>query len=166
VEESVTSADDAWNVYRDLPEFAGIAFDQFETRLKDHRAQVKVKLSRNLRDEAAFVHDCKSRPFPRTETHNHRGDRIFNGSPAQPLLRNDVRNRVHETMPPAALRMTRPEYIEFSLDEFRPRIYQEIRYQKFVYWLQKKREEKKGKKAAARSGPRNYTFTKHKRAKK
>ena len=163
MEESVTSAEDAWNVYRDLPEFTGVAFDQFKTRLKDHREQVKVKFSRSSREEAAFVRDCARRPFP--PTHNHRGERIFNHSPAQLLLRNDVKNRVHETMPPAALRMTRPEYVEFSLNQFRPRIYQEVRYQKFVYWLQKKRDKKKDQKATVR-GPQNYTFPKHKRAKK
>lgn len=159
LEESVTPATQAWHVYRDLPEFTGVCFEQFNERLEGHRAQIKAKSERVIWEEAAFARDRAMRPFPRPETHDHRGKRIFNGSAAQPLLREDVKNGVHETMTPQELHGTRPEYKMFLLDDFRPRIYQEVRYQKFCNWLEKKRHEKN---EDAR-GPRNYKFPMNKK---
>jgi hypothetical protein len=58
-------------------------------------------------------------------------------------LRKDVKAKKHEIMTPSKLRLTRPEYKEFKLEVFKQRIYQEIRHQKFVNFLEWKRTEKR-----------------------
>ena len=160
LEESVTSAEQAWDVYRNLPEFAGVRYEQFEDRLKDHRVQIKNRMDRASWEEAAFARDRQCFPRSRQEF-NHRGMRVFHGSAAQPLLAEDVKNNTHETMPPHEFRNTRPEYRMFTLDEFRPRIYQEVRRQKFINHLEKKRNDKKEE----QRGNRNYKFPQNKKTK-
>ena len=48
----------------------------------------------------------------------------------------------HMSMSPMTLRASRKEYSDFELGIFRQHIYQEVRRQKFVYFLNVKRAEK------------------------
>ena len=70
-----------------------------------------------------------------------------------PLLREDIFNDKHLEHTSEELYWSREEYHgQFSIDEFRPRIYQEIRRQKFVYYL----EWKRAKKQSQRGMPPEY----------
>jgi hypothetical protein len=115
---------------------------------------VKRLQEASLWDEAAFHHD---RQLMKPQgTHNHRDEPIFDRSPAQELLRQDVKDRQHEDMSPMDLWKSRPEYMVFVLKIFRQRIYQEVRLQKYWNHLEDKRDEKEQKNPP--TGPRNYTF--------
>ena len=142
LDENVVSAENAFRVYKaHRPEpFAEVSFDQFKQRLKDHRKQVKKLHEASQFDEAAFQHD---RLLVQPQgTHNHRDEPIFDRSPAQELLRQDVKNRQHDEMSPMDLWRSRPEYIVFALNIFRQRIYQEVRLQKYWTHLEDKRKKK------------------------
>ena len=89
------------------------------------------------RDEKiAFIRDCKL--HPRKET-NSRGEAKFDGSLAQKLLCEDVKNKLHEQMTPSQLQASRPEYKPYKSSIFKQRIYQEEKYQKFVFTMNLKR---------------------------
>lgn len=136
-------ASECWEIYQHCPEFAGVQFDQFEARLKDHRVAVAKMKDASFYDEEAFIHD--RRLYPR-KTHNQRGDAVFDKSDAQEKLREDVRNKKHKRMSPTDLYWSRREYYEvFSLDKFRGRIYQEERHQKFIFYLARRRLKKEAK---------------------
>ena len=145
LDEEEVSADMAWEFYRHLPEFVGpnISYIQFIERLAAHRQQVKKKFERSHREEAALAHDRKL--YPR-QTHDHRGLPVFDLHAAKLLLRQDVIDKKHETMVPSELRKTRPEYCEFKQEIFKQRVYQEVRYRKFINYLEWKRENKTKKK--------------------
>ena len=61
--------------------------------------------------------------------------------PAKRWLREDVKNKVHETMKPSEFRNTRAEYLPFKLHKFKEHVYQEIKRQKFIFYLQQKRKK-------------------------
>ena len=145
LDENVVSAEQAFLVYKArLPEaFADVGFNQFKLRLKDHRKQVKMLHEASQWDQAAFEHDYLL-VEPRG-THNHRGEPIFDRSPAQELLRQDVKDRQHDEMSPMDLWYSRPEYLVFALEIFRHRIYQEVRLQKYWNHLEDKRTKKEEK---------------------
>jgi hypothetical protein len=119
LDENVVSAETAFQVYKAhrLEAFADVGFDQFKLRLKDHRDQVSKLHAASLWEEAAFQHD-RVLVQPRG-THNHRGEPIFDKSPAQELLRQDVKELQHSEMSPMDLWHSRPEYMVFRLDIFR-----------------------------------------------
>jgi hypothetical protein len=154
LDENVVSAETAFQVYKAhrLEAFADVGFDQFKLRLKDHRDQVSKLHAASLWEEAAFQHD-RVLVEPRG-THNHRGEPIFDKSPAQELLRQDVKELQHSEMSPMDLWHSRPEYMVFRLDIFRHRIYQEVRLQKYWNHLEDKRRKKEEKTKTQR----NYTF--------
>jgi hypothetical protein len=156
LDENVVSAEKAFQVYKARrPEaFVDVGFDQFKQRLKDHRKQVKKLHEASQWEEAAFAHD---RLLVQPQgTHNHRDEPIFDKSAAQELLRQDVKDRQHDKMPPMDLWHSRPEYQVFALKIFRHRIYQEEHLQKYWNHLEDKRKKKEEKNPPA--GPRNYTF--------
>ena len=105
-------------------------------------------------DEAAFQHDRQL--VEPQGTHNHRGEPIFDRSPAQPLLRQDVKHGHHDEISPIDLWNSRPEYKVFALKIFRHRIYQEVRLQKYWNHLEDKRKKKEA--INPPTGPRDYTF--------
>jgi hypothetical protein len=154
LDENVVSAERAFLVYKACrPEaFADVGFNQFKLRLKDHRTQVKRLHEASQWEESAFQHD-RLLVEPQG-THNHRGEPIFDRSPAQELLRQDVKDQQHENMSPMDLQHSRPEYLIFALNIFRHRIYQEVRLQKYWNHL----EDERTKKRNPPTGPRNYTF--------
>jgi ribosomal protein S21 len=152
MDDTKVSAEDAWKVYANLPEFHGICFKQFKERLADHRRAVEQKNMESIQEEDAFQHDCLL--HPRDETHDRRGKLIFDRSPAKDLLRQDIKDGAYPRLSPMQLWNTRPEYKLFELKVFKERIYQEIRLAKFYNWCETK-HQKKGKSAGRK---RNYKF--------
>lgn len=138
-EEEMT-AEDAWKFrYSVMVAFKHVPFEQFEEKLESHREQVakdNVKVSAAMK---AFEHDQAL--FSR-RTHNRRGKLVFDVHPAKLKLQEDVKKKVHKNLSPSGLWLTRPEYQCFTLDEFRDRIYQEIRLQRFYNYLELKRKAK------------------------
>jgi len=152
-DEKEVSAQAAWAVYKNLPEFDGVCFKQFDARLKDHRRAVEKKTQQSIWEEEAYQHDCLL--HPRDNTHDRRGKLIFDRSPAKELLRQDIKDGAYPLLSPMELWNTRPQYKLFDLNVFRGRIYQEIRHTKFINWCEMKRQQKEAK---AKPRNRNYTF--------
>ena len=140
LDESELSAEDAWNsIYSKMKEFELVPFDQFAARLKDHRSQVSKRAKKSQLLEAAWLEDCKRHKPP---TCYPDGRPMFYLSPAFLLLRADIEAGLHKQMKLENLRQSRPEYKSpWSRTEFKFRVYQEIRYRKFVNYLEFKRKE-------------------------
>ena len=138
LDNNEVSAEEAWRVYSEMPEFNLVQFDQFKRQLKAHRTQVKTKAESSIAEIAALHYDRELYPRP---THNKKGHPIFRQSESQELLRKDMKDGLHKIMSPMELQQTRIEYAQWLKREFKQRIYQEIRYQKFINYLQAKREE-------------------------
>jgi hypothetical protein len=151
-EKDDVSAEVAFGFYTTLPEFCGVGFPQFKDRLKDHRKQGNAKSRVSHEEMLAFAHDRALHPRQKT---NERGELVFDLSAAKLLLREDVRNQLHTTMQPFELQQTRPEYMDFKRDIFRRRIYQEVRLQKYFFYL----VEEQNKKRRSQAGCRSFDFT-------
>jgi hypothetical protein len=140
MDQNVMSAEEAWeSCYRDMEEFAMVPFTQFKERLRDHRKQVKARYEQSEMEADALAHDRLL--YPR-QSHNHRGEPVFDLSIAKQFLCEDVKNKLHTTMLPSKLQGTRPEYKLFKPNKFKHRIYQEVRRQKFIFYLEQKRSTK------------------------
>jgi hypothetical protein len=156
LDENEMSAKEAWDtIYQYIAEFANVPFHQFKAHLNDHRKQVRARLEISFTEEMALAHDRLLHP---RKTHNHRGEQVFDYSPAKQCLRDDVKNKVHTTMSALELQATRPEYQSFKPNKFRDRISQEVRRQKFLNYLELQRakkfefEEKQGTKFEENQG--------------
>ncbi len=138
LEVTEVSAEEAWEVYRHMPEFVsdGVVFSQFKERLRDHRRQVKKLKISSARERQALDHDRQL--YPR-QHYNHRGEPVFDLHPAKMLLRDDVKNKRHTNMVPSVFQTTHLEYMVFKRNKFKHRIYQEVRRQKFIAYLEAKR---------------------------
>jgi hypothetical protein len=86
---NVMSAEEAWEtLYKDDDAFLNIKFDQFKTRLKDHRKQTAQKMLHSISDLEALRRNRLLHP---RQAFNHKGEPIFDLSPAKPLLQQDVK---------------------------------------------------------------------------
>jgi len=151
-----TSAEDAWEVYKNRSEFDGVCWEQFKGRFNDHCQAWNKKVKQSEMEELAFQHDRLL--HPRTETHDKRGKLIFSRHPAMDLLRHDIKMGYYpHVYTPKELWNARPEYKEFELKVFMQCIYQEIHRNKFVNWCELKREEKK-EAHAQHCQEHDYTF--------
>lgn len=137
--EADCSTPAAWEIYREKSEFSIVVFSQFKARLKGHREQVMKKVKAKSTEWDAYLHDRNLHP---RSTHNHRGEQVFDMSPAKLKLRDDVADGKHTTMTVEDLRMTRPEYAEWSPDKFRRRVIQAVRLQKYYNYRDLKRMAK------------------------
>ena len=88
---------------------------------------------------SALEHDRRLNP---RRTKNARGEPVFDSTKAKAFLKEDVKDGKHKRMKPCQLQKTRKVYQLFRLDIFRQRIYQEVRAQKFNFYLEIKRAEK------------------------
>ena len=141
LEDDIITAEVAWEHYQHMIEFLPVVFSQFEKRLKDHRAQVKKRKSHIDDQLAALQHDRQLHPANEIDS---RGRRVFYLSPAKPLLEEDVQNERHLELGTEDLYWSREEYWDdnWTLKEFKRRLYQEIGRQKFLYYLECKRAKK------------------------
>lgn len=130
-----------YSVYRHQhEEFQDVPFDQFKVRLNEYRKQTEKRRARSKQEEEWMVHDRQIHP---RQSHNHRGEPVFDLDEAKTLLRGDIENGLHKTMTPMELRESRTAYQKFTINKFRPRIYQEIRRNKYMTYLDHKRTEKR-----------------------
>ena len=95
--------------------------------------------------EVALLAQDQLRSHPRDKTHNNCGEPVLSQHPAHHLLREDVKHKKHEGMPPSSFQMTRPEYMHFKPRIFKERIYQEVRREKFINHLEQDRAQKETK---------------------
>ena len=72
-----------------------------------------------------------------------KGKLVFDIHPAKKLLREDVKNGVHKHLKPKEMQKTRWAYMEFSLQIFTHRIYQEVRRKKFLHFMNLKRQKER-----------------------
>jgi hypothetical protein len=149
-QDSVPAAE-VFEFYECFPEFEDVKFEQFEARLKDHRAQAARRILRSQREEACLRHDRLLHP---RQTHNERGEPVFDMTKAKELLQEDVKNKVHETMEARDLQLSRIEYRPFQAHIFSQRIKQEVRRQKYFYYLELKRTVKRTKYKEAKAKKR------------
>jgi hypothetical protein len=134
------SAEDAWDaVYSQLDAFELVPFSQFKRQLKAHRQQVMKLVATSKPQYDAFRRDQSTQ---QQHTHYADGRPIFSASPALPLLKADVRNlqQQQSTIVIGALQQSRPEYAAWDRADFTRRVYQEVRYWKFVNYLEQKRQ--------------------------
>ena len=139
MDEVKCTAEFAWSTYyRYLPQFKKVPFQQFEDMLKAHRNTIRFKWGRAFRDQDAYMQYRCNHP---TQIRNQRGELNFDVSSARNMLREDVRNKFHEGITPTEFQRTRPEYGGFKTKKFKEHIYQEVRRQKFIFYLQQKRKK-------------------------
>ncbi|CAJ1945189.1 unnamed protein product [Cylindrotheca closterium] len=140
IDEDRLPARDAWNAtYKDLPEFQEVPYWQFEEKLKDHRESQQQSVVQSCKDELTLAHDLS---LFHVKTHNDRGELRFCMTDAKKLLREDVARGLHKGITPKQFQSSRKAYHPFKARKFKERIYQEVRYQKFVAYLADKREKK------------------------
>ena len=135
----------AWNLYKSLPEFKNVHVDQFRRQLKAHREQVIRRKERLGHQDVALR---KFRAENPRKTHNNRGEPVFDMLPGKALLRQDVKDGLHEQMSKKDFRSSRPEYGVLLPKKFKARVYQEIRRQKHLNHqeLQRAKQREKLKK--------------------
>ena len=122
-------------------EFKHILFEQFEVRYNEAIKKAAKRRARSAEEEEFLKHDRLLHP---RQSHNHRGEPVFDMDiEAKEQLQDDIKQKLHKELTPMELWELRPAYQKYKLDKFRPRIYQAIRKQKFINWLEKKRTEKR-----------------------
>ena len=121
-------------------EFEDVVYDQFEARLKDYVRENSKSKERSKEEEKWMREDRKLHP---RQTHNQRGEPVFDMDYAKRVLREDVKNNVHLEMKPKELWELREPYHKFKPDIFRQRIYQEVRRNKMINHMENKRTKRR-----------------------
>ena len=130
------SIEEAWTFYSQMAEFVPVAFSQFKERVKGHRKQCRAQITRSDLELEVLAHDRQL--FPRQMV-NHRGEPVFDLLAAQLLLRADVKEGKHLRMTPSQLQLSQAAYAPFDPRKFKHRNDQEVRREKFLNYLAKKR---------------------------
>lgn len=159
LDEEVQSAEELWEFYSQTAEFVAeqVPFQQFKLRLRDHRKVIKNKDDAVEWQTTALAHDRLLLP---ERLHNSKDEPKFYLTPAYSLLEQDVKEGRHKIIPPPGLgisriqrlRLSREEYQAFPLPIFCQRVHQQIRRQKFIYYLELKREELRQNRNERRQG--------------
>ena len=71
-----------------LPQFKEVIWSQFEVRLKAHRQQASGRLRQTIEEEQDLARE--DRQLHPRQSHNHRGEPVFDLSPAKALLSEDT----------------------------------------------------------------------------
>lgn len=136
------SVEAAWQKYKTLPEFKPVPFEQFKRQLKAHRKQVLCRKERLGHEEAAMAQFREKNP---RKTHNNRFEPVFDMMPGKKLLRQDVKDGLHEQLGLKNFRKSRDEYKVLTPQKFKERVYQEIRRQKYLNYLALETEKRQKK---------------------
>jgi hypothetical protein len=115
---------------------------QFEDQLEKHRQQLDQKMERAMEEEIALAHDRELHP---RQTHNRRGELVFDMTDAKELLRDDVANDMHNLMTSSDLRLTSEQYKQFEPKYFKERVAQAVRLQKYIFYRDFKRVQERKK---------------------
>ena len=130
-DETLLPADWAWEVYRYQPEFIKekISYAHYEKNLKANRLQVAKRKAESRRQMDMFLHDLVLYPVKK---YKKDGRPVFSQHLAHTSMQNDISEGVHETMEPSDFKQSRDEYKKpWYPKEFRDRMHQEVRAQKF-----------------------------------
>ena len=143
--------EDPWKL-KDRPEFVWFQdYSKFAERLRSARTRAGKKTVRAKADAEALKHDRSI--FPE-RTEDAKGEPIWQGSKAQELLRRDLQDDEKMKLRPKLLQLEEEEYLQFSLENFRDRIYSERKAMQRIVYIKKRRakkkEEKKKKAKAAK----------------
>ena len=148
-DEKLVSTQAAFEHYKQMPEFQYVVYSQFEARLKDHRKAVGKKIMHHKSQMEALAHDQAL--YPRKQ-YDRKGRKMFHGSEAHNLLKQDVEAERHLTLGYELLYYSRIEYWgedSWDYDFFRRRVRQEFSTQKFHHHMEVKRAAKELKKKKA-----------------
>jgi hypothetical protein len=112
------------------------------SRLKRLRDKASTRNNRAAVDDACLAHDRLIFPEPVLDLIH--GCKVWQGSKAQELLRQDIKDGKHPAMKPKDLYETREEYyLDYTLDFFREKIYQEKKAFKHKEYIKDKEEKKR-----------------------
>lgn len=125
-------------VYMQRPEFAEIPYNRFRDRLNNMRKTIRLSKMQASSDGNALAHDRVAHPKRLT---NHRGERRWEGSDAEWLLKLDIENGKNDGLTPSAFWQSRSEYQEYSLLVFRKHRDQEIKRRKYIAYLKAKNKD-------------------------
>lgn len=130
---------------QERPEFKHFQdYSNFASRLLSLRNKAEEKGERADADSARLEHDRAIFPKPTVDT---KGFAMWQGSEAQKLLRQDIESGKNTTMKPKLLYETKSEYYEnYSLEFFRNRIYQEVKFNKRERYVKLSIEKRAAKK--------------------
>lgn len=107
-------------------------------RVRSLQKQIKDDTGKAEADALAYAHDRSLFPIP---THNHRGEPRWQGSEAERLLKEDIKNGIHLTMSPMEFYDSREVYsTDYSEDVIRHHIYQEIKLIKYCKYRNDKKK--------------------------
>lgn len=135
-----TDAMDAEMIYGSDVIFRQYKWNDFKTNLANLRASIGRSVSRAVKDAVNVAADKQRNAAAAAAG----GAKIWAGSEAERLLKDDIDNNRHVGMTPIQLRDTQPEYQEWTLKEFRDHIEQEKRSRMTqAYWL--RRDKKRAK---------------------
>ena len=124
------------DIYNHRPEFKEYHYSKFSSRLSSLRKTIKENNYRAELDQEAFNNYIK---HTKTASFSHKGYIQWQGSDAQELCRQDIKNGLHTTMSRMDLYGSRREYYEnFPLDAFRDKVRQELRTAKYLHTLEVK----------------------------
>lgn len=130
-------------IYSMRPEYSEYDYDKFSGRLSSVRKTIRDFQKKASQDRKRFDRFKDRNPVSEL---SHKGYIQWQGSEAQELLRQDIREKKHENMSKMDLWGSQPEYFtEFPLDAFRDKLYQEIRTAKYLHTLEHKGKKKKKK---------------------
>lgn len=154
LDETMLSAEEAWEFYSQHGSFELVPFSQFKRQLKAHRLQTTKLLEASAPQYEAFRRDQASQ---KQHTHYQSGRPIFAAFPAFKMLQDDVQKIFRTTINIGLLQQSRQEYMAWPRDEFKDRVYQAVRYWKFVNYLNDKRQKllSRETKKAASEEPKN-----------
>lgn len=130
------TAEELWEHYRLLRQFADVPFTQFEWYLAKYREKSKKDDGRIDKELQALQHDRLIHP---RQNVNRLGEPVFDMHVAKGLLQRDVEEKKHLDLTPSEFQATRREYGEFDEDKFKHRIYQEVHTQKYYHYRDLKR---------------------------
>lgn len=134
--------EEPWKV-KDVPEFKWFQdYNKFAGRLRDQRKRAYKKTGRAKEDDEYLKHDRKI--FPE-RTQDFGGEPIWQRSKAQELLRRDLNDEERMQLKPKQLQLLEEEYLKFSLENFRDRIYQERKAMQRIVYVKKQRAAKEAK---------------------
>ena len=146
--EEELGPDEAWELYRNEPEFVTVAYEKFEDKLREHRLQVSRRKDRSSFEMDALRHDQRLHP---RHTHDSQGVPVWDLSEAKPRLKAHISaelanmspNDLRASISPTDLRLTREEYQVFDLRTFTHHIIQEICLQKYFNYRDDKRTKER-----------------------
>jgi hypothetical protein len=148
-EDAPITPETAWEHCKCVPEFAEekVIFKQFKSNLKSLRKAFREQKRHINQQMLALEHDTQ---FIYKDTHNKQGVKIFRDTIADELLKEDVKNGLHNDLGCEGLFNLRDEYKNeetWDLAFFKCRVRQEESTQKFGHHMEVKRAKKAEKNA-------------------